>query len=83
MATAAVDEWLNLIALGGVFLFGYYLHTRGTFNEIFEAINKALDEVKNTKPLPKDDDKSKLARAYSYGYSYLGESGPHKAYISY
>lgn len=41
--------------LGGAAAFvgiGYYMHQAGYFDAIFDAINKAIDDIKNTKPLP-------------------------------
>ena len=50
--------WIaGLAAVAGI---GYYMHKAGYFDAIFDAINKAIDEIKNTSPLDGDKDPVKI-----------------------
>jgi len=57
----AGNTWIFLGGAAAVAGLGYYLHQAGYFNSIFDAINKAIDDIKNTKPLPdgKEEEKPK------------------------
>lgn len=74
---AAADNWLTILGFGAVAAFGYYLHTRGVFNDIFDAINKALDEIKAAKPFEKEEEKKKESK-----FTYIGNYGAHRAFVS-